>query len=121
MQNLSYSECMANDMLHTYVHVYIQDMYRSTGDITILLLLLLPTPEGAARGRVHIYISQILSKLCYNIYITLCNLTYKKDEGSTGSNGDCSKLLCLPLPNLISINTWYPEHLCGRLHQRLKL
>ena len=51
MQNLSYSECMANDMLHTYV--YIQDMYRSTGDITILLLLLLPTLEGAARGRVH--------------------------------------------------------------------
>ena len=38
-------------------------------------------PEGEC-----VYISQVPSKLCYNIYISLCKgLTHEKDEGSPGS------------------------------------
>ena len=57
-------------------------------------------PEGEC-----IYVSQIPSKLCYNIYITLCiGLPCEKVEGSTGSNGDCNDSFHYPPPNSLSIN-----------------
>ena len=42
-----------------------------------------------APERECVYISQILSKLCYNVYITLCiGLPCEKVEGFTDSNGN---------------------------------
>ena len=46
-----------------------------------------------------------------HIYISLCKgRTHKKAEGSTGSNGDCSKLPCQELPILAFTNTYHPEY-----------
>ena len=71
-----------------YMYIYYNIAARGLTDIYARL------PRVSAPEGEYIYISQISSKLCYNIYISLCKgLTHEKDEGFPSSNGNCSKLL----------------------------